>query len=61
MVFLEISTATAESRWWGLLLLLFIKPQTAGHHQLRGLKNIFIEFFMITAMYKNNRQDREGK
>ena len=26
-------------------LLLFIKPQTARHHQLRGLKNIFIEFF----------------
>ncbi len=27
------------------LLLLFIKPQTAGHHQLRGLKNIFNNFF----------------
>ena len=33
-------------------LLLFIKPQTAGHHQLRGLKNIFIIiFFKITTIY----------
>jgi hypothetical protein len=29
------------------LLLLFIKPQTAGHHQLKGLKNILWQFFYI--------------
>ncbi len=30
-----------------LLLLLFIKPPTAGHHQLKGLKNIFRAIFFI--------------
>jgi hypothetical protein len=29
------------------LLLLFIKPPTAGHHQLKGLKNIFRAIFFI--------------
>jgi hypothetical protein len=37
-------------------LLLFIKPQTAGHHQLRGLKNIFIIIFFLD--YNNVQSDR---
>ncbi len=30
-----------------LLLLLFIKPPTAGHHQLKGLKTFLRRFFYI--------------
>jgi hypothetical protein len=44
--------STIERIWRKNLLLLFIKPQTAGHHQLRGLKNIFKAFFIITTMYR---------
>jgi hypothetical protein len=37
-----------------LLLLLFIEPQTARHHQRRGLKNIFDIFFKITNYIYTN-------
>jgi hypothetical protein len=37
------------------LLLLFIKPHSARHHQLRGLKT-FLDNFLITIRH-NNIQD----
>ncbi len=44
-------------------LLLFIEPQTARHHQLRGLKNIYQNFFLFyTKNIHIDRQDQtEGR
>jgi hypothetical protein len=42
-----------------LLLLLFIEPHSARHHQLRGLKNIFRYFFYnMTRQYTEHRRDK---
>jgi hypothetical protein len=44
-----------KKNWPLLLLLLFIKPPTAGHHQLKGLKTFLGRFFLYTN-YNIRRQ-----
>ncbi len=46
--------------WFLHLLLLFIEPHSARHHQLRGLKSIFEYFFNYnkTRQYTGHRRDK---
>ncbi len=47
-IIIPLFTLVLKSAARGLLLLLFIIPQAAGHHQLQGLQQFFRFFFYTT-------------
>jgi hypothetical protein len=49
--------------WEYINLLLFIQPQSAGHHQLRGLKKHFFDIFLqwYKKTIQKHNQDARGE